>query len=85
MIDWFDLLAVHRILKSVLQHHSSKASILLKKKGGLLLLVSAVVRASTRGCGGKDSGEHEQPLWRELLDGVDCLSEGSGEVWTIGG
>ena len=27
-IDWFDLLAVHRILKSLLQHHSSKASIL---------------------------------------------------------
>ena len=28
MIDWFDLLAVQRILKSLLQHHSSKASIL---------------------------------------------------------
>ena len=28
MIDWFDLLAVHGILKSLLQHHSSKASIL---------------------------------------------------------
>ena len=27
-IDWFDLLAVHIILKSLLQHHSSKASIL---------------------------------------------------------
>ena len=27
-IDWFDLLAVQRILKSLLQHHSSKASIL---------------------------------------------------------
>ena len=27
-IDWFDLLAVHRTLKSLLQHHSSKASIL---------------------------------------------------------
>ena len=27
-IDWFDLLAVHRILKSLLQHHSSKASVL---------------------------------------------------------
>ena len=27
-IDWFDLLAVHGILKSLLQHHSSKASIL---------------------------------------------------------
>ena len=27
-IDWFDLLAIHRILKSFLQHHSSKASIL---------------------------------------------------------
>ena len=26
--DWFDLLAVQRILKSLLQHHSSKASIL---------------------------------------------------------
>ena len=28
-IDWFDFLAVHGILKSLLQHHSSKASILL--------------------------------------------------------
>ena len=27
-IDWFDLLAVWEILKSLLQHHSSKASIL---------------------------------------------------------
>ena len=28
-IDWFDLLAIQGILKSLLQHHSSKASILL--------------------------------------------------------
>ena len=28
MVDWFDLLAVQGILKSLLQHHSSKASIL---------------------------------------------------------
>ena len=27
-IDWFDLLAVHGILKSLVQHHCSKASIL---------------------------------------------------------
>ena len=27
-IDWFDLLAVHGTLKSLLQHHSSKGSIL---------------------------------------------------------
>ena len=27
-IDWFDLLAVQGILKSLLQHHSSKASFL---------------------------------------------------------
>ena len=27
-IDWFDLLAVQRTLKSLLQHHSSRASIL---------------------------------------------------------
>ena len=27
-MDWFDLLAVQGILKSILQHHSSKASIL---------------------------------------------------------
>ena len=26
--DWFDLLAVHGTLKSLLQHHSSKAPIL---------------------------------------------------------
>ena len=30
-IDWFDLLAVQGILKSLLQHHSSKASILQVK------------------------------------------------------
>ena len=28
-IDWFDLFAVQKTLKSLLQHHSSKASILL--------------------------------------------------------
>ena len=28
-IDWFDLLAVQRTLKSLLQHHGSKSSILL--------------------------------------------------------
>ena len=28
-IDWFDLLAVQRTLKSLLKHHSSKASIVL--------------------------------------------------------
>ena len=28
-VDWFDLLAAQRTLKSLLQHHSSKASILL--------------------------------------------------------
>ena len=28
MIDWFDLLAAQRTLKSLLQHHGSKASIL---------------------------------------------------------
>ena len=28
-MDWFDLLAVQRTLKSLLQHHSSKASIIL--------------------------------------------------------
>ena len=27
-INWFDLLAIHRILKSLLQYHSSKASVL---------------------------------------------------------
>ena len=27
-VDWFDLLAVHRTLKSLLQHHSSKASVI---------------------------------------------------------
>ena len=27
-MDWFDLLAVHRTLESLLQHHSSKASVL---------------------------------------------------------
>ena len=90
-IAWFDLLAVHRTLQSLLQHCSSKASVLLKKKGSLLLLVSAVAHASTLGVGGrrdrvsKDSGEHRQQLWRELLDGGDCLSEGSGEVWIIRG
>ena len=29
-MDWLDLLAVQRILKSLLQHHSSKASVLLR-------------------------------------------------------
>ena len=31
-IDWFDLLAVQRTLKSLLQHHNSKASIHWRSK-----------------------------------------------------
>ena len=31
-MDWLDLLAVQKTLKSLLQHHSSKVSILKKKK-----------------------------------------------------
>ena len=30
-MDWLDLLAVHRTLKNLLQHHTSKASILPQK------------------------------------------------------
>ena len=30
-IDWFDLLAVQGILKSLLEHHSSKASVMILK------------------------------------------------------
>ena len=37
-IDWFDLLAVQRTLKSLLQHHSSKASILLCSAFFMVLL-----------------------------------------------
>ena len=36
-IDWFDLLAVQRTLKSLLQHHSSKRK--KKKKGNIQLLI----------------------------------------------
>ena len=38
-IDWFDLLAVQRTLKSLLQHHSLKASILQKKKHSAFFIV----------------------------------------------
>ena len=37
-MDWFDLLAVQRTLKSLLQHHSSKASILLCSAFFMVLL-----------------------------------------------
>ena len=48
-IDWFDLLEVQGILKSLLQHHSSKASILLfcilkKKTTSRKGMVNRVVR-----------------------------------------
>ena len=38
MIDWFDLLAVQRTLKGLLQHHSSKASILCHSAFIMVLL-----------------------------------------------
>ena len=37
-IDWFDLLAFHRTLKSLLQHHSSKASVLQHSAFFMVLL-----------------------------------------------
>ena len=37
-IDWFDLLASQRILKSLLQHHNLKASILQSSKSKLCIL-----------------------------------------------
>ena len=37
-IDWFDLLAVQRTLKSLLQHHSLKASILQRSAFFMVLL-----------------------------------------------
>ena len=37
-MDWFDLLGVQGILKSLLQHHSSKASILLHSAFFIVLL-----------------------------------------------
>ena len=37
-MDWFDLLAVHGTLKSLLQHHSSKASILQRSAFIIILL-----------------------------------------------
>ena len=51
-MDWFDLLAVQGILKSLLQHHSSKASILrtnldslLKSRDITLLTKVCIVKA----------------------------------------
>ena len=44
-IDWFDFLAVQRILKSLLQHHSSKAFIWWP---GSTVLISAQVLSSTQ-------------------------------------
>ena len=38
-IDWFDLLAVQRTLKNLLQHHSSKASI-LRRPGFFMVQLS---------------------------------------------
>ena len=39
-MDWLDLLAVQRILKSLLQHHSSKASILQRSAFFIIQLTS---------------------------------------------
>ena len=38
-IDWFDLLAVQGILKSLLQHHSSKASVLQQSAFSIVQLL----------------------------------------------
>ena len=42
-MDWFDLLAVQRTLKSLLQHHSSKASIIQYSTFFISILVVVVV------------------------------------------
>ena len=45
-IDWFDLLAVQGILKSLLQHHSSKASVL--HLSALFMVQSSHLNITTR-------------------------------------
>ena len=39
-IEWFDLLAIKRTLKSLLQHHNSKASVLQHSAFFMVLLTS---------------------------------------------
>ena len=41
-MDWLDLLAVQRILKSLLQHHSSKASIILRSAFFVVQLLTSI-------------------------------------------
>ena len=59
-IDCFDLLAVQRTLRSLLQHHSSKASILWDSRGVTPRLRS---RAAARvpGCNGAGTAEKSYP------------------------
>ena len=52
-IDWFDLLAVQRALKSLLQHHSSKASILWCSAFFVVQLSHLYVTTKALSCGQK--------------------------------
>ena len=54
-IDWFDLFAVQRTLKSLLQHHSSKASILQRSAFFTSAGYTGSISGSER-CPGKGNG-----------------------------
>ena len=61
-MDWLDLLAVQRTLKSLLQHHSSKASILLHSAFFIVQLSHPYMTTSIH-----DYGWKTRPLTRQTF------------------
>ena len=79
-IDWFDLLAVQGILKSLLQHHNSKASILLHSAGDIRNM------GSTPGLGRYPGGGNSYPLqyyWAFLVAQLVENPPATWETWVL--
>jgi len=59
-MDWLDLLAVQRTLKSLLQHHSSKASILQRSAFFTVQLSHPYMTTGKDSDAGRDWGQEEK-------------------------
>ena len=64
-IDWFDLLAVHGTLKSLLQHHSSKASILCHSA-----FFTVTTLTSVRGFWANHSFDYMDLCWQSNVSAI---------------
>ena len=77
-MDWLDLLAVQRTLKSLLQHHRSKASVLQRSAANVLTLYINACTLSSSGFSEKAMAPHSRTLawkipWAEEPGGLQSM------------